>query len=447
MNKTVIRIFTCFTGCAVLIAMILLVINFFAFAVTASDSANLYNASPRKTLDCVTEGLVRQESGYMLEQPELIPQGVWCILIDEGGSVVWSQNMPGDIPARYTVQDVALMSRWYLRDYPVYIRNRQDGLLVLGYPKNSVGKYSIEYSMDWFRTLPWRAMGVLLFNICLAAVLACILGTGLYRRLKMLTGGISALRQERTVILREKGIFRELARNINETSKTIRRKNMLLQQRDSARSNWIAGISHDIRTPLSLILGYAEEILEDNALPAGRGQKAEKIIGQCLKIKRLVEDLNLISSLEYDMQPARKKSIRICTLLRETVSDIYNSGLSQSYTVTLDLQWEKAVVSGDDSLIRRAVFNIIHNSIVHNPGGCNITVAEYRLDSVVCIHIYDNGTGVSERVLDSIYSIPKSAHGLGLPMAYKIVTAHGGEFKAWNDLGFHVRIELPVIED
>ena len=156
--------------------------------------------------------------------------------------------------------------------------------------------------MKWFDTLPKRMLSILLFNICLATFLALIFGIRLYKQLKILIGGIKNLKQEKSIHLIEKGIFRELAKNINVTSNSIENKNTLLKQRDNARSNWIAGISHDIRTPLSIIMGYSDSLSDDEALSAENKKKAEIITKQSLKIKKMVEDLNLISFLEYDMQ-------------------------------------------------------------------------------------------------------------------------------------------------
>lgn len=446
MNKTALKIFSCFIAGAVAISLILLAINFVAFALTATDTKKLYGTSPRQMLEDISHALKRDDTGFSLGDETTVHQDIWCILIDENGDVVWNQNMPTDIPTHYSMNDVASMTRWYLNDYPVYVRCEDYGLLVLGYPKNSLGKYGIEYSMEWFHTLPERLLAVLIFNTCLATLLACLFGMGLYHRLGTLMSGIRDLKQERPVHLKERGLFRELAQTINDTSHSMERKNRLLLQRDNARSNWIAGISHDIRTPLSVIMGYSDALAGDEELQQDTRVKAKIITGQSLKIKKLVEDLNLISSLEYDMQPAKKKPVKISTLLRRVVADLMNTGLSDAYEIELDCRCETATVLGDEQLLERAIFNLLNNSITHNESGCRIFIKE-ELDgkrNKVVIDISDNGKGVCRKVLDNMDKIPKTAHGLGLPMAYKIVTVHAGSFRAWNSNGFCVHIELPV---
>lgn len=100
---------------------------------------------------------------------------------------------------------------------------------------------------------------------------------------------------------------------------------------------------------------------------------------------------------------------------------------------------------GDEALLERAFFNLINNSIVHNKNGCTINISEYVEKGTVYIKISDNGIGVPDEVIKNITVIPKTAHGLGLPMAYRVFRVHGGKMKAENNKGFSVTIELPAL--
>lgn len=445
MNKTALKIFGCFTVLSAFIATILLIINFFGFAAIGSDThAHIHGVSPKDLLSQLSEAIKQTDTGFVLTQDDILPLDFWCILIDEKGSVVWSQNMPEDIPRQYSINDIARMTRWFLNDYPVYVRTEDYGLFVLGMPKNTVGKYDIVYSMKWFDTLPQRLTGIIILNLFLAAGLAFMMGLFLYKRICVLSNGINDLRRERCVRLKEKGIFKELAKGINDTSKAIERKNAALAVRDHARLNWISCISHDIRTPLALVLGNSEALEKDKALTERNRQKAKTITAQSIRIKKLIEDLNLISSLEYDMQPTRRKPVRLCPLIREMVSAVINSGLGKNCEIELDLQDEKASACADASLLERAIFNVISNSITHNTDGCTIKIKLYTTGKTAHITISDDGKGVPASVIEKISEIPKSAHGLGLPMAYKIVSVHNGRMTVRNDNGFVVEIQLPM---
>ena len=111
-----------------------------------------------------------------------------------------------------------------------------------------------------------------------------------------------------------------LTQKLNETSEQLRRRNEIIARRDTARTEWIAGVSHDIRTPLALILGWAEQLQRDATLPAAARQKAGGICTQCEKIRSLIEDLNLTSKLQYGAQPLRRRSTQAGPFLRRVVA-------------------------------------------------------------------------------------------------------------------------------
>lgn len=438
MNKTAFRLFLCCTLIAALTALLLLCFNFLCFCALGSD----YSFSLEKDAVHRLAGIEEALSAPGSQVPAL-PEGQWCILIAESGDVIWQQNMPQDIPSHYSINDVARFTRWFISDYPVYVRTTEQGLLVLGLPKNAVGKYDLSYSNRWFETLPLRLVGLAAFNLLLALGLAAVIGLGLYRKLRQLSLGIDQLSREEEVNLPETGLTAQTARAINRCSASLAQKNAALARRDEARQNWVNGISHDIRTPLAVIMGKAEAI-QAGDVPASCRQAAEVIMDQSQKVKRLVADLNLMSSLENEMPPGRRRPVKVCPLIRAVVSEILNGSLPQGFTVELKLEEERSTLLCDEDLMHRALFNLISNAVVHNPRGCAIEIRQFERSGTVFIQVNDDGTGVPQSVLKGIYAMPKRAHGLGLPMVYRIVQAHGGQFVARNDHGFKAELRLPV---
>ena len=443
MNQTTLKIFSVFVVTAAVTATILLMVNFLGFAIIGTDT-NSAETAPRRILSEISGNLEQSADGFSLRDKSVLPSAHWCMLVGENGDVLWSENKPAEVPTHYSINDIARMTRWFLCDYPVYVQTEDYGLLVLGLPKNTLGKYTVEYSMEWFETLFHRILGVLVLNLCLATFLALLCGAALYRNLKQLTGAIVDLRQEKSVKLKEKGLFKEVSRNLNQASQVIERKNAALAARDNARANWIAGISHDIRTPLAVASGYAESLSGSHALSEQDRKKAGTILTNILKIKRLIDDLNLISSLQYDMQPSKKSPVKLCPLIRGVVSDMINNGLPKSFSINLTLKTEKATVAGDDALLERALFNLINNAVCHNENGCEIRITEETFQNNVRIVISDNGRGVPADRLAAISEFPKTTHGVGLPMSYRIVHVHGGTMNAYNNDGFTVEILLPL---
>ena len=117
MNKTAFKIFVCFTFLSAFIATILLVINFLGFAFIGSDTTTqTHDQSPEGMLDQISRTLVKEDGGFALLDESLLTDDCFCILIGENGKVLWSQNMPNDIPTYYSINDVARMTRWFLND-------------------------------------------------------------------------------------------------------------------------------------------------------------------------------------------------------------------------------------------------------------------------------------------------------------------------------------------
>lgn len=459
-DPTIIKIFISIVFISAAVATLLFAINFLGLGTIMSNNGDIFPNHPKGILDNISRNFTVMTDGSgnpvscALSDEGILPADYWCILLNENGDIVWSLRKPADIPDHYSINDIAQITRWFLNDYPVYVRTESYGLFILGIPKNTVGKYSIEFTMDWFDTLPSRIFRVFILNFTVGALLSLCLGSFLYKKISLLTQGLAGLRKEEVVALPAKGIFKEPFVNINQTSQALARKNAQLAVRDRARSNWISGISHDIRTPLSMVVGYGGQLAESTELSERDRKYAAIITAQGLKIKKLIEDLNLISSLEYDMQPSDKKPIQISVLLRNVVSEILNSvlinipdserDLSEKYDVTLSLHCGQAMVLGDEALLSRAFYNLLHNSITHNEEGCQITVSSSLQAGCVLIVITDDGQGVPEKVLENLDTLPNTAHGFGLPMACKIIHAHGGTFLAENRDGFMVTIKLPV---
>ena len=89
---------------------------------------------------------------------------IWAVYLDLDGNTAWEVDAPGNIPEHFTIQDVAIFAKGYLADYPVFIRNTDDGMLILGYPKDSYMKLSSNYlSQRSIAALPFFVMGILDF--------------------------------------------------------------------------------------------------------------------------------------------------------------------------------------------------------------------------------------------------------------------------------------------
>ena len=205
----------------------------------------------------------------------------------------------------------------------------------------------------------------------------------------------------------------------------------MLSRRDNARTQWIAGVSHDVRTPLALILGWAEQLEQDALLPDSSRQKAAGIRTQCEKLRTLIDDLNLTSKLEYGAQPLRRKDLRAGPLFRQLVAQFCESPLAERCEITLEQEEpaEQTVLSVDEALLARLLENLMNNSVRHNPKPVNITVHTRRAGERFCLTVADDGIGYPAAVLAALNAAEpaeNAPHILGLYVVQQIAAAHGG---------------------
>lgn len=456
----IIRILRRFVAATILISIFLLIFNFILLGTLVFAEIN-QRPSPEGVVGKVAKGLTMQGDSYSLDADAaklLQDNEAWAMLLGEDGRVQWHHQLPDDVPRAYNLIDVAKFSRYYLMDYPVYIWEHEGGLIVVGYPKSGYVKYQLNFLSDWISSLPVRLLWLLLINIAVALLVSIVIGTRLIRRLRPLLDGVHKLAREQEVQLDSKGIFGDLAQSINKASTVLQHKTAALKVRDEARSNWIAGISHDIRTPLSMVLGYASEMEDNPELPSEQRQQAGIIRSQGEKLRSLVSDLNLVSMLEYDMQPLHIKPVRLSVLAKQVVADFLNNGLDEQYEIDIKLVDEEIQIHGDEKLLLRAISNLVQNSVNHNPQGCSIMLetslsrdrTRYRLI------VSDTGRGIPQEQLAEITELPYSSrrkkpvhngHGLGLPMVARIAKAHHGSLmldSSPEQKGLVAVMEFPV---
>lgn len=355
----------------------------------------------------------------------------WAMVLDNVGNIRWSYGLPQELNHAYTPGDIAKFARWYLADYPVFCWTEPYGLFVIGLPKGSLWKYSIysspDFALSMVRVLPAAALGMLLLGL----VLCFWLSWRGAKRLETVANGLDALAQGQTVRLPTDGFAGELAEKLNQTGAQLQAKNEMLSRRDNARTQWIAGVSHDVRTPLALILGWAEQLEQDALLPDSSRQKAAGIRIQCEKLRTLIDDLNLTSKLEYGAQPLRRKDLRAGPLFRQLVAQFCESPLAERCEITLEQEEpaEQTVLSVDEALLARLLENLMNNSVRHNPKPVNITVHTRRAGERFCLTVADDGIGYPPAVLAALNAAEpaeNAPHILGLYVVQQIAAAHGG---------------------
>lgn len=425
----------------VIVILILLFSNVVAFFCMFRNivSSDYGETSPYSMLKKVAEVSTIEGIPTEIEQ-ELHLNKIWAMFLSSDGECLWQVDLPEDIPTKYTLQEVAAFSKGYLNDYPVFVWADGAGLLVLGYPQNSyikiIGNY---YSVNMLEIIPLFIVFVIFFDLAVIFFSYLLSKRKIIKSTEPIISSIETLSNGTSVTLSINGELSSIADSINRASQILNKQNQ-------ARANWISGVSHDIRTPLSMVMGYAGRIAENETVSNDIREEAEIVRKQSVKIKELVQDLNLVSQLEYEMQPIHKKVVRLSKLMRSYMADLLNTGISDVYSIEIEIvsTAENAVLECDARLISRAINNLVQNSMKHNPQGCEISLSLEVIDEQLILSVIDNGNGISLEKLKELYERPHYMeslndsldlrHGLGLLLVKQIVIAHNGVFKIENIL-------------
>lgn len=336
----------------------------------------------------VIDALTLTENGYMLDE-EMVQtfenRDQWAMLLDQDGRVMWSIRKPAELQDSYTQADIARMSKWYLKGYPVHLRVWEDKTLVVGMQKDTQWKYTIEFPISWMEFVKRFWLYFILNNFILMLILAFLL-TGRFRK-----------------------------------------------KREQARLEWISGISHDIRTPLSVVMGYADTLEHNRELGEETRQQAAVIRHQSMVIKELIADLNLTSQLEDSMEPLRKEEVRPAQVLRSVIAAFLNDTPEGTLEIAVETAQdaEQMTVRADRQLLVRVFRNLINNSLKHSGKGGTVKmqISLWREKRRCFIRFQDDGVGYSQEMLRKLRSRKRGAAAQdirGLGIVKKIVLAHGG---------------------
>ena len=460
--KSVPKLIRRFVGIMLLSSVLLIILNFTLLVIYTLNQSP--NGSPWTTAQEVADNLLQDSNGYILTEEtanELQNTNVWALFIDNATmKVVWqTDNLPETIPMSYTVSDIASLTRGYIDGYPTFTGEAENGLVVLGYPKDSFWKHmwpSWDYNL--IANLPKTVLSILAINIALIFIIYVIANSKLLKSVKPIVSGIQALSTNEEVHIREKGLLSELAININKTSDILQTQSRQLRKRETARANWIAGVSHDIRTPLSMVMGYAGQLESDERWSEDDRKKATVIVKQSERMRNLINDLNLASKLEYNMQPINPERQNLIAVVRQVVVDFINMNIDEKFTI----EWEtnetltSCPVCIDKDLIKRAVSNLIQNSMNHNEQGCHIFIRVMAEDNVYTVVVADDGIGATNEQIEKLNHSPhymvcdentsEQRHGLGLLIVKQIIFTHKGKMQIRHSEygGFEVDLSLPM---
>jgi len=276
-----------------------------------------------------------------------------------------------------------------------------------------------------------------LFPILLVILIAIAVGSGVRRMTRPMSNLIDAARRiesgDYSAKVPEWGSpdIRSVARAFNSMS--ARLKSM-----DEQRRSFLADVTHELRTPLSVIRGQAEAI-SDGVYPADAAHLAP-ILDATQTLDRLVEDLRTLVQTDAGNLVLHKEPTDLGALVHDTVDSLRSQAESAGLSLTTEIGDNLPTIDVDPARIRQVIGNLLSNAIRHTPTGGSVKAAVSSVGDKVTISVTDTGEGIPRDLLPHVFERfvkgPSSTgSGLGLAIAYDIVRAHGGRVTAESTVG------------
>lgn len=224
------------------------------------------------------------------------------------------------------------------------------------------------------------------------------------------------------------------------------------QESEDRLRRFISDASHELRTPVTTILGYAELHrhggLRDEQELADAMRRTEE---EARRMRRLVEDMLTLARLDRE-RPHQPGAVDLSQLLTDVASDAQVTAPGHAIRATIA---PHLVLEGDEDRLRQVFTNVVGNAVAHTPAGTRVAIDTTEQPDTITILVADDGPGIApahiERVTERFYRTDPSrarargGTGLGLAIADAVVAVHGGTLSLESSLGegTTVRVALP----
>ncbi len=360
-------------------------------------------------------------------------------LVSQDGRVILSTgryNVGDHVPAEVVAQGT-----------PLKIGDLVIGV-VLAADDNSPPRAPLEeeYLARISRALLLAAVGA----VVVALALSIVLTRTLTRPLRELTAATQALAKgdlKPTVPVRSKDELGQLAVSFNQMSADLTRANHLRRQ-------MTADIAHDLRTPLTVIIGYIEALRDGDLKPTPA--RFEAMYTEAQHLKRLIEDLRTISLADAGELPLNRQPVSASELLARVAAAYQHQTEQQKITLKVHIEPDLPPLHADPERLMQVLGNLVNNALRYTPSGGQIVLLARSQADAVQVQVQDTGGGIAPAELPHIFSRfyradtsrqqQNGESGLGLAIVRAIVEAHGGVIVVESEPGRGTlfTITLPV---
>ena len=412
--------------------------------------------SPIDIIQGVSSNITPSNGTYKVNQTakKLIKKhNLWVMILDQkSGNEKFNIKKPKNIKTQFDYADVIKFSRYYLDDYPIFtqIKKEQKDIYIIAFPKESIIRYGNNFfDLKRIQIFPILILVIIFVNCLFCLFLYLYSVTFLNRNIQPIINAIGKL---------PVGLNKQVnsVQELDRLTLAVNSANKKLRKNEEFKENWISGIAHDIKTPLSVIVANTSLAIEktdnDDLL-----KNLKPTLVESHYIQNLLNDLNIFARLTNSNLKLNQEITDIIPFFKEIIIQIINQEIWNDFNFEFipdnKLLGKKMYI--EKSLMSRVIHNLIYNSVLHNPSGCNIQIVlNYISRNKFSVIIRDNGIGTSTDILKNINKIEEfnfdisgvRRSGMGLKISNQIVDLHGGSMIITSEQGeyFQTEIILPI---
>ncbi len=210
-----------------------------------------------------------------------------------------------------------------------------------------------------------------------------------------------------------------------------------LRRLETVRQDFVANVSHELKTPITAIRGLIETVMDDGEMPAQtRNRFLRKVQDQSMRLSLLVTDLLTLSRLESEDGVLHSETVELRGVVRGSVRTFQATAEEKRVSLSVDMPETPLKVSGDWDALELVVNNLLDNALKYTPSGGSINVRMRSESDEVFVEIEDSGIGISpdhhDRIFERFYRVDKARSrelggtGLGLSIVKHVCKVHGG---------------------
>jgi two-component system, OmpR family, sensor kinase len=286
--------------------------------------------------------------------------------------------------------------------------------------------------------------------IFFSAIAGLFLSTLIIEPLRHIVENMRKITAENLKLRIKKPDTKDEIRELIETFNTMLEK---LDKSFSSQAQLIQDISHEFRTPLTIMRGEIEVVLKKSRTPEEYISVLKSSIEEIIRLSLLVEQLLILSRFENREVTMKIMSYSLMDIIKDIIAGLRIPLENKRITITVNVP-KNILINGDEPQMRRALLNIIENAVKYTDEGGSITIDAVLSDGSVRITIKDNGIGISQDniplIFNRFFRADKSrsgdGYGLGLSISKSIIEAHKGRISIESEAekGTTVYIDLPA---